>query len=153
MTYTTVSLEPFFVIGIWVRTTNLNGQSQQDIGSLWHRFYQHQIISLIPNKAAEDVYCIYTNYESDDEGPYTTLLGCRVHSLDHVPDGLTGKRIPRAAYRCYVSKGKLPETVLATWAHIWQSPVKRAYSADFDVYGPGAFDASEAEVKTYLSIR
>lgn len=152
MTYTTTDPEQFPVIGIAVTTTNQNGQAQSDIGELWQRFFRNDIINQIPDKVNDDVYCIYTDYESDANGVYTTLLGCKVTSLENVPEGFVGKTIPKARFRLYKSTGKLPDCVLATWTYIWQTPVERRYLADFDVYGRKAQDPHNAEVKTYLSV-
>jgi predicted transcriptional regulator YdeE len=153
MIYETIILGPFYVIGIVVRTSNRNGQSQKDIGNLWQRFYSEQVIDRIPDKVSNDVYCIYTDYESDANGDYTTMLGCKVCSLNNVPKGMSGIVIPEAAYRLYRSIGKLPDSVLGTWMHIWEAQVQRKYAADFDVYGAAAQNADNAEVETYLSVR
>ena len=153
MEFTTITLKQFFVIGISVRTTNQNGQSQKDIGELWQKFFQDNILDHIPNKVNSDIYCIYTDYESDANDPYTTILGCKVSSLENIPDGMIGKTIPETTYRLYKSLGKIPEAVLNTWFHIWQSPIERSYLADFDVYGPAPSDPNDAEVETYLSVR
>lgn len=153
MTYVTIDLEQFSVIGIAVKTTNQDGQAQNDIGGLWQRFFNDSISNQIPNKVSDDIYCIYTNYESDVNGAYTTILGCKVASLENIPEGFTGKTIPKATFQLYKSIGKLPDSVLATWGHIWQTPIERKYLADFDVYGPRSQDPNNAEVETYLSIQ
>src|SRR6476646_8170492 len=140
MHYETKTLEAFHLIGIAVRTTNENGQSQKDIGLLWERFFKENIAAQIPTKESDAVYCVYTNYESDANGAYTTLLGCKVTALQTIPEGLTGIIIPGTTYQVYTSVGKLPDSVLATWRHIWQAPINRSYLADFDVYGEKAQD-------------
>jgi predicted transcriptional regulator YdeE len=148
----TVEHSDFKIIGISVRTTNQDGKSQKDIGELWGKFMGQNILAQIPEKESNDVYCIYTDYETDFNGPYTTILGCKVRSLDSIPDGFVGKVIPAAKYNLYTSAGKLPDCVVDTWKHIWQSGVKRKYSADFDVYSEKAQNPQNAEVDTYLSI-
>jgi predicted transcriptional regulator YdeE len=153
MTFTTTTLEQFYVIGIAVRTTNQNGQSQKDIGELWQRFFNDKISDRIPEKVNNDIYCIYTDYESDANGTYTTFLGCKVGTLGNIPKGLVSKTIPKAKYQVYKSTGKLPDIVLSTWMHIWNIDIKRKYLADFDVYGQKAQDPNNAEVDTYLSVQ
>jgi len=56
-----VTIEPFKVIGISVRTTNENGQAAKDIGDLWGRFMNEGILQAIPNKIDDAVYSIYTD--------------------------------------------------------------------------------------------
>lgn len=153
MQFETIKLHSFYIIGIAVRTTNRNGQSQKDIGRLWDRFFKENVRAQIPAKKSDAIYCVYTDYESDAAGPYTTILGCNVAMLQTIPEGFTGVEIRGAAYRVYTSVGKLPDSVLATWQHIWQTPINRSYSADFDVYGDDAKDRDAAEVKTYLSVQ
>jgi len=147
---TTLGEEKF--IGIAVRTTNKNNQSQKDIGDLWGKFMSQNLVENIPNRVSSDIYCIYTDYESDFNGAYTTILGCKVSSVENVPAGFVSKTIPATTYHIYTSIGKLPECVVHTWVYIWQSDIKRKYAADYDVYGPRAQDTEHAEVETYLSV-
>lgn len=151
--YSEKELSKFYVIGISVRTTNQNNQSQKDIGELWGKYMQGNIAALIPNKESEDTYCVYTDYESDANGKYTTVLGCKVKSLDSVPKGMMGITIPAANYNVYTAKGKLPDCVVNTWMGIWISDIARRYASDFDIYRPKAKDPNNAEVETYLSVK
>jgi len=151
MQYEERALATFPVMGIAVRTTNRQGQSAADIGALWKRFFEEQLAALIPGKLSPDLYCVYTDYESAADGWYTTLLGCRVYSLDKMPGGFTGFTVPAARYYVFRPVGPLPEAVQQTWLHIWQANFNRRFSADFDVYSvtPGT---AQTEVRTYLSI-
>lgn len=141
-----------FVIGISVRTINQDGHAKKDITALWTKWFTENIQSLIPNKLSEDQYNIYTEYESDYRGPYTTVLGCEVSSLAEIPSGMLGITLPAGKYRSYLSKGKQPESVLNTWEEIWATDLNRAYTSDFDVYPAGPEDPEQMEVKTYVSI-
>ena len=152
MNYSLVTLTEFDIIGIAVRTTNQNRQSQNDIGALWRKFMNENILERIPDKESANIYCIYTDYENDFNGGYTTILGCKVNVLANIPEGCIGRTIQAAAYHLYISKGKIPDCVVATWMHIWQSEIKRKWQADFDVYGPKSQDRENAEVTTYLSV-
>jgi predicted transcriptional regulator YdeE len=145
-------LDEFYIIGISVRTSNREGKSQKDIGELFGAFFGNNLIEKIPDKKSNDVYCIYTDYESDFMGLYTTVIGCRVESLGNIPAGFTGVTIPKSKYLVYKSAGKLPECVGVTWGQIWQSDLNRKYSADFDVYGEKAQNPENAEVETYVSV-
>lgn len=148
----TVELDQFPIIGVSVKTSNKNGQSQKDIGDLFATFMQENVFEKIPNKATGDIYCVYTEYEGDFNAPYTAIIGCKVFSLENIPDKLVGKTIPKTKYQVYKSVGKLPDCVGETWNKIWQSDIDRKYIADFDVYGPQSQDPMNAEVDTYLSI-
>ena len=65
------------VIGISVRTTNENWQSAQDIGALWEQFYTENIFDKIPYKISNDILAIYTDYKSNYQEEYTTIIGYR----------------------------------------------------------------------------
>jgi len=153
MKYETLELPRFFIVGISVRTTNKDGQSQKDIGDLWGKFMGQNIKAQIHNKESVDTYCVYTDYESDFNGKYTTILGCKVKSLDSIPAGMIGIAVAPTTFRVYISKGKIPECVVNTWMGIWKEQPERKYTADFDVYGPKAQDIANAEVETYLSVK
>jgi predicted transcriptional regulator YdeE len=148
----TKKLEEFHIIGISVRTTNQDGKSKKDIGELFGIFFRKNIIEKIPNKISNDVYCLYTDYEGDFKSPYTTLIGCKVTSLEKVPTGMIGITVPTLKYMVFKSTGKLPESVGKTWDHIWQSRISRKYIADFDVYVQMSKNPNDAEVDTYVSI-
>lgn len=147
-----VELEEFYIMGISVTTTNQNGQSQKNIGELWQRYFADNLTVQIKNKLTDEIYCVYTNYESDFNGKYTTIIGSKVSSINAIPEGLTGIVVPRSNYLSFISTGKLPDSVVATWQRIWQMPINRKYIADFDVYGEKAQDPANAIVETYVSV-
>ncbi len=74
-----IRLKPFQIIGISVRTSNQNDHSQKDIGALWARFTKDNLQDQIPGKLSSDMYCVYTDYETDYNGPYTAVIGCKVN--------------------------------------------------------------------------
>ena len=148
-----VKQSAFAIVGIAVRTTNQDGRAQKDIGALWERFFRENVAGRIAERQSPGIYCVYTDYDSDFQGPYTTLLGYRVTSLDNIPEGLTGKMIPAYSYRLFVTKGKIPEALVATWMKIWQTCGDRAYVADFDIYSPDDGDPQAATVETYVSVK
>jgi predicted transcriptional regulator YdeE len=148
----TVTLSEFHIIGISVRTTNVNNKALRDIGELFGNFVGQNMMGKIPEKITEDIYCVYTDYESDYNGPYTAIVGCKVNSLDDIPTDFIGKTIPGAKYQVYKSTGKLSINLTRTWEEIWNTDIDRRYSADFDIYGEKAKDYENAEVETYVSI-
>jgi predicted transcriptional regulator YdeE len=148
----TTELDSFYVIGISVRTTNSNGKSLKDIGELFGKFMSQNLIQRIPNKISNDIYCVYTEYESDFNAPYTTIIGCRVSSTEDIPEGFISKIIPTSKYQVYKSIGNLSVTLGKTWEGIWSSEIDRRYSADFDIYGEKAMDFSNGEVDSYVSV-
>jgi predicted transcriptional regulator YdeE len=149
-----IVLDPFFLIGITVRTTNENGQSSIDIPKLWETFFARGIRAQIPEKISEDLYCVYTDYEQDHTKPYTTLLGCRVQHLDHIPEGMHGLEVKGATYRKFTAKGKITEgIVFQKWLDIWNTEMSRDFTTDFEIYGPKAQNPDDAEIDIFVSVR
>ena len=148
-----VTIKPFKIIGISVRTTNENGQSAKDIGALWNTFIAEGILDKIPNKIDNTIYSIYTDYESDYIKPYTTILGCKVSSIEEIPTGMIAQTFDGGNYTKYVSKGDLTKGVVyEEWLKIWNSNLKRAYTADFEVYGEKSQNPSNAEVEIFVAL-
>lgn len=148
-----MDIQQFNVIGISIVTTNENGQSGQDIPALWQRFFSENIPALIPNKIDDTIYSIYTDYEKDHTKPYTTILGCRVSSLQLIPEGMTGKTINGGKYHLQVAKGNVSQgAVYNEWVKIWNSDLKRTFTADFEVYGERAQNPEMAEVDIFIAV-
>jgi len=152
MTQKIITRESLQIIGIKIKTSNQN--AMQDIPQLWNRFYAEDI-KKIQNKLGEDVFAIYTEYEGNYTKPYSYILGCTVSSLDPIPDGMTGMTIPSAKYEIFIAKGKMPDKVVETWQHIWQSEIdaKRVYKTDFEVYGEKYGNPENSEVEIYIGIK
>lgn len=148
------TVQTFHIIGISVRTTNENRQSATDIGALWQRFMGDGIMTNIPSKTDESIICVYTDYEKDHTAPYTTLLGCKVESLDHIPEGMVGKTIHSGAYEQFTAVGNAMEgAVYKEWVNIWNSDLNRAYTADFEVYGTESFDPENGKVPIFIAVK
>ncbi|WP_164108283.1 MULTISPECIES: GyrI-like domain-containing protein [Sphingobacterium] len=150
------TIQKIHIVGISTRTINTNGQSAIDIESLWQKFWKEEIQNQIPNKVSEEIYAVYTDYETDFTGEYTTVIGLPVHSLGEIPEGMIGITIEAATYHKIVSKGKMPEAIGNTWLAIWSDQEldsRRAYTADFTVHGRKYYDGDNAEVETYLSVK
>jgi predicted transcriptional regulator YdeE len=148
------TIPAFAVIGIAVRTTNENGQAGQDISTLWNRFLTEGIAAKIPNKIENAVYCIYTDYEKDHTRPYTTILGCKVSTIEAIPEGMTGKAIETATYTKHIAKGSLLQgMVFDAWTEIWNADLPRTFTADFEVYGEKAQNPENAEVDIFVAVQ
>jgi len=148
-------MENFKIIGIAVETSNQNNQAAIDLGKLWQQFYSGEIYNKIPNKETEEIYAVYTDYESDYTGRYTTIIGQRVNTLENIPDGLTGREIKNKNLLKYVAKGEMPMAIVHTWQEIWadDATLNRTYRADFEVYGEKAQQGENSEVEIYIGVK
>jgi len=146
-------MEGFYLTGITVRTNNISGAAAKDIPALWQRFFAEQISDKIPHKLDEALYCVYTDYEGDYTQDYTTLLGCRVSSLEGIPEGMRGLAIAAGNYARFEAKGKMEDGfVFKKWTEIWQSDLERAYTADFEVYEFNG-NTDELVVPIYIALQ
>jgi len=139
-------------IGIAVRTTNENGQAAKDIPALWQKFHGENIHDKIPNKKDPTVYCMYTDYEKDHTRPYTTIIGCRVDSLDNIPEGMVAKTVEGGNYQKFPTKGDVSKVVIEQWMNIWNANLPRTFSTDFEVYGEKAMNPADAEVDILIAV-
>jgi predicted transcriptional regulator YdeE len=150
----TVRIRPFKIIGISIRTTNKNGQASKEIAELWGKFMSENILLKIPNKVDNEIYSLYTDYESDHTKPYTAVLGCKVENLENIPNGMVGKSFDGGTYVKTTAKGDLMEgLVVNQWSKIFEMELNRTYDADFEIFGEKAQNPSDAEVDFYVGIK
>lgn len=131
--FETVTSPGIFIAGIAMRTTNQGGRAQTDIGNLWTKFMNENIAGQIAARLSDDIYCVYTDYENDHTGWYTTVLGCRIESPDD-SKGMFTALIPKGSYRLYKPEGEMPGCVISTWQQIWADCHGRNFIADYDLY-------------------
>lgn len=148
-----VKVEPFKIIGIAVTTSNTDGKSQKDIGELWGRMMSENLTEKIPNKLSSEIYSLYTNYQGDHTEAYDTILGCKVNSLDEIPEGFVGQSFEGGNYQKFICKGDLTKgAVYTAWANIWDEKLDRVFTADFELYGSKAQNPQDAELDIYVAI-
>ncbi len=143
--------DSFFVAGIAVRTTNQNARARKDIGDLWTKFMSEDIQSKISDRYSDDLYCVYTDYETDHTGWYTAVIGCRV--TDAGNDGMFVALVPSGSYKVYKPEGKFPDCVANTWMQIWEDGANRNYLADYDMYKAGTKSFEETETEIHIGVK
>lgn len=147
-------INPFYIAGISIRTTNKNGQAGSDLTSLWSRFYEESIPMKVSNPIGEEVYAVYTKYSSDYQGDYTAFIGLKIRDEEDVPKGLERIQIGGGKYREYILKGEPSKSIPEAWSRIWENDnnLKRRYTSDFEVYGEKSGNGSLSEIKIYLAV-
>ena len=143
------------IIGIATQTSNNDGQAIEDLGKLWAQFFGDNIIAKIPNAISSNIYSVYTDYESDFRGKYTTIIGLEVSTLDEIPEGLIGREFQPQIFKKYIAKGELHEAVGKTWAEIWNDDeiLNRTYIYDYELYTEKAQNPADAEIEIYIGMR
>jgi predicted transcriptional regulator YdeE len=158
MTEQTIA-QPFYVAGYLVRTNNADEASgKSKIGPLWGRFMQENLAAQIPNRTDAAFTVVYSHYASDETGDYDYLLGARVTSVDHLPAGMSWRKVEPGAYAIVLTdKGAMPGVLQAAWARIWKmTPAelggKRAFVTDYEIYDQRSADPQNAQVEIHLGI-
>lgn len=149
-----IEVAPFQIIGISLSTTNEGGKSSQDIGMLWQRFHSDKLAEKIPYKDGDTVYSIYTDYTSDHQGKFTSIIGCKVSALDNIPPDMIGRKFHGGKYRKFTASGKLPEAIATAWRSIWEQDksLNRAYTTDFEIYDQRSANFEHGEVDIFIAV-
>ncbi len=138
----------FSVIGLAAKTNNKDEMSGSGgrVGHLWQNFMAESDARIPGNPDRSVIYCVYTDYESDEYGAYKAILGRAVDEGKlEVPHGLERIEIGSAEYLVFHALDRNPESVRDAWSRVHDyfrdnSDRKRAFTADFDRYGPNGVD-------------
>ncbi|MEX1042136.1 MAG: effector binding domain-containing protein, partial [Pirellulaceae bacterium] len=144
-----------------VRTNN-NTESHADkakIPDLYERYFDEELDDVIPEidqtpTQSQRRYAVYADYDSDENGDYTILVGKQVSDDAETPDQFEGTTIDQGNYLKFVGQGQPPEVVSATWEHIWEyfratDTHDRAFTTDFEVYDQSKPD----QVEIYIAVQ
>ncbi len=152
MHYETVTLEAKTVVGLSGETSNNDPNIGQVIGGLWQDFYNKGVYASIENKANDCSIGLYNDYETDENGLYTVTVGCEVTEAQDIPQGATVKTIPAGKYAKFVVEGDMVTAVQAFWENLWNTPLPRTYTGDFEEYQPGN-NMEHAIIHIYIAIQ
>ncbi|MGB0064957.1 MAG: GyrI-like domain-containing protein [Terracidiphilus sp.] len=150
---------PFYVAGWQVRTNNadeIGGHGK--IGPLWQRLMQQDLAAQIPNRTDGALMVVYSNYASDENGAYDYLVGGRVGGVDHLPAGMTWRKIEPGNYAVILTdKGQMPGVLQAAWARIWKMTPeelggKRRFVTDYEIYDERSANRQSAQVEIHVGL-
>ncbi|MEV5029903.1 GyrI-like domain-containing protein [Paenibacillus sp. LPE1-1-1.1] len=148
------------LIGVATRTTNAEEAGpNRRLPALWNTYFESGIAERTAVSNGHLIYALYTDYESDASGAYTTLIGHERggDAVDEVP-GLVPVAVPEAKYLVFKTKrGPVYEVVAQAWGEIWayfqHSSLERAYTGDYELYDGRTFNPEEAEIEIYIAIK
>ena len=155
-----IHLNQLMLAGITIRTNNKNemNPSTGKIDSLVQHYWENKIANKILHRAnAGLTYIAYTDYESNEHGEYTFLVGEAV-SVNIPQSDFRILTIPAGTFQKFTTdSGKMPEVIIQTWQNIWKMDAtqlggKRKYFADFEVYDRRAMDINNAIVDIYIGL-
>jgi predicted transcriptional regulator YdeE len=136
------------IVGIPCRTSPAS--AARDVPAHWQRFSRQDVAARVGAiRRGDHVYAVYCDYETDDRGPYTMVLGLAVQTGSPVLDGLRRVRVPAGRYVRFQAKGDPATALWTTWSHVngvWADRGRRRYIADFERYAGSTTGPIEADV-------
>ena len=137
------TVEAFDVVGISIITDR--SKATDDINALWEKFFKDSVGQQVQHKTDDVIYCVYSDYEGDHEAPYRVTIGYKVTQTS-TSDDFTAVTVQGQDYAMMSAAGEQPKALLETWNAIWDSDLDRAYTTDFEIYGPNFFKQGVNEV-------
>jgi predicted transcriptional regulator YdeE len=122
------------------------------IGPLWRNFLAETDLLLPGEPDRSLIFSVYTDYESDETGAYTVVLGRTVGApTNDLPSGMKRVEIPSAKYLVFRALDRNPESIREAWTLVHQyfqenPEPSRAFTVDFEKYGPNG-------VSLYIAVR
>ncbi len=150
------------LVGICVRTNNKREAGKMDgkIFPLVKRYFHEGLAEKIKHrKNPGTTFCAYTDYESDEHGDYTYLIGEEVTSFDkQLPEGFQTLIIPKQTYAKFTTEpAPMPDVLLNVWNTVWKSSPeelggRRTYVTDFEIYDERAADHQKIVLDLFIAI-
>ena len=143
MTYEIVELKEKTIVGFAARTSNEDPQMGAIIGDLWKQLYTPENTEKIQNRVNAYAIGLYSDY--DKEG-YQVTAGFEVSDAES-GNGFTVKTIPAGRYAKFSVHGDMIEAVANSWKEIWETPLDRTFTGDFEEY------LSQEDIDIYIAIK
>lgn len=137
-----VTIESFSINGSSIRTNNsLESSSAGKIPALWGQFYSSQTVP------TEQVYGVYSEYESDVSGEFTVTVGTKSDELTK-----SNVNIKSGTYLVFPANGPMPTAIINSWKAVWEHfsrthSYERAYATDFEEY------SGQDSARIYIGIK
>ncbi len=143
MNYEIVELKEKTIVGFAARTSNEDPQMGAIIGDLWKQLYTPENTEKIQNRVNAYAIGLYSDY--DKEG-YQVTAGFEVSDAES-GNGFTVKTIPAGRYAKFSVHGDMIEAVANFWKEIWETPLDRTFTGDFEEY------LSQEDIDIYIAIK
>lgn len=141
---TVKQVESFIVTGFSLRTQNKDefNEKTAKLPSLWQQFYTSELATHV------NIFGVYSNYDSDVNGPYTVTVGVK---SSQAQTELSAVTIQAGNYLVFQGIGSMPATVVETWKRVWtffatNTEYQRNFISDFEAY------SGSDEVAIYIGL-
>lgn len=144
MNYEIVELKEKTVVGLSKRTSNEDPSMGSIIGGLWQKLYSPEVVARITGRTNTYAIGLYSDY--DEDGTYEVTTGFEVSDKEY--EGcFTIKVIPAGRYAKFSVHGDMVSAVADSWNEIWNTPLERTYTGDFEEY------TSMEDIDIYIAIK
>ena len=152
MNYEIIELEEKTVLGFAAVTNNASPDMGAKISGLWQKLYSgtaQKMTDRVNNKCI-GLYCDY-----QQNGDYTVLAGCEIEKSAAGKNQSTEtivKIIPKGRYAKFVVNGDGQKAVAESWSAIWNTPLERTFTGDFEEYQEDC-DGKSGTIFIYIAIK
>ena len=150
MQYEVVTLLAKTMVGFQARTSNSSPDMQNVIGGLWQALFSGDAYERIVSKSNDRSIGLYSGYSADGI-EYDVTVGCEVEDASALPQGMVAAMIPAGRYAKFAALGDDVDAVAKLWGEIWNMPLDRAYTGDFEEYFP-APEGEKRAIHVYIAL-
>ena len=143
MNYEIVELKEKTIVGFTARTSNEDPQMGAIIGGLWKQLYTPENTEKIQNRVNAYAIGLYSDYNKEG---YQVTVGFEVSDAES-GNGFAVKTIPAGRYAKFSVHGDMIEAVANSWKEIWETPLDRTFTGDFEEY------LSQEDIDIYIAIK
>ena len=143
MNYEIVELKEKTIVGFAGRTSNDDPKMGAVISGLWQKLYTPENVSGTRNRVNTYAIGLYSDYEKEG---YQVTAGFEVSKACAL-EGQVTKVIPAGKYAKFQIHGDYVEAVSNAWSEIWNTPLDRTYTGDFEEY------RTMKDIDIYIAIR
>ena len=143
MNYEIVELKEKTIVGFTARTSNEDPQMGAIIGGLWKQLYTPENTEKIQNRVNAYAIGLYSDYNKEG---YQVTVGFEVSDAES-GNGFAIKTIPAGRYAKFSVHGDMIEAVANSWKEIWETPLDRTFTGDFEEY------LSQEDIDIYIAIK
>ena len=125
-------VDSFIVTGFSVKTQNSDefNEKTAKLPTLWQQFYSSDLAT------HANIFGVYSDYDSDANGPYTVTVGVESDNAQTQSSFVT---IQAGNYLVFQGTGPMPATVVETWKRVWEffeknTEYRRNFISDFEAY-------------------
>lgn len=148
-------ITPLHLAGISVRTSN-KAEMSPDTGKIPQTI---QKFLSTAGDMTQPLYCVYTEYESDEHGEYTYFVGQEMSTVDSEPSSLEKRTVGGGEFiKLTTDPGPMPAVCIDAWQKIWAMSSEelggtRAYQADIEVYDARAANPEQTVLDILIGVK